>query len=109
MKKLVAVGATAAVAAGALAVPTFGAGTKIVAVKDNFFVPKTLTVTRGTTVRWVWRGKVPHDVTVTKGPQRFRSTIQTKGSFSRRLTKPGVYTIICTIHQPNMKMTLRVK
>jgi plastocyanin len=109
MHKLVAAGATVAVAAGALAVPTFGAGTKTVAVKDNLFSPKTLTVARGTTVRWVWQGKAPHNVKVSKGPARFGSTTQTKGSFSRRLTKAGTYTIVCTIHQPAMKMTIRVK
>jgi plastocyanin len=109
MKKLVATGATLAVAAGALAVPTFGAGTKTVLVKDNIFVPSSLTVSSGTTVKWVWRGKAPHNVKVTKGPARFGSTTQVKGTFSKRLTKKGVYTIICTIHQPAMKMTIRVK
>jgi plastocyanin len=109
MKKLVAAGATVAVAAGALAVPTFGAGTKTVTVKDNVFAPTTVTVRRGTTVKWVWKGKAPHNVKVTKGPAKFASSTKTKGSYSRRLTKKGTYTIVCTIHAPGMKMTLKVK
>jgi plastocyanin len=108
MKKLAAA-AAAAVAAGALAVPTFGAATKTVNVRDNRFDPASLTVTAGTTVKWVWKGKAPHNVKVTKGPATFASTTQTKGSFSKKLTKKGTYSILCTIHAPNMKMTVRVK
>jgi plastocyanin len=108
MKKLAAA-AAAAVAAGALAVPTFGAATKTVNVRDNRFDPASLTVTAGTTVKWVWKGKAPHNVKVTKGPATFASTTQTKGSFAKKLTKKGTYSILCTIHAPAMKMTIKVK
>jgi plastocyanin len=108
MKKLLAAGATAAVAAGALAIPALAA-TKTVQVKDNKFVAKSITVSKGTTVKWVWRGKAPHNVTVTKGPAKFKSRIQTKGTFSRKLTKAGTYNLICTIHQPDMRMTIKVR
>lgn len=107
MKKLVA-GGVAVVTAGALAVPALAA-TKSVQVKDNKFVAKSITVKKGTTVKWVWKGQAPHDVSVTKGPAKFKSKIQTSGSFSKKLTKAGTYTIICTIHQPDMKMTIKVK
>jgi plastocyanin len=108
MKKLAAA-AAAAVAAGALAVPTFGAATKTVNVRDNRFDPASLTVTAGTAVKWVWKGKAPHNVKVTKGPATFASTTQTKGSFAKKLTKKGTYSILCTIHAPAMKMTIKVK
>jgi plastocyanin len=108
MKKLVAVGAATAVAAGALAIPALAA-TKTVQVKDNKFVAKSITVSKGTTVKWVWDGKAPHNVKVTKGPAKFSSTTQVKGSYSKKLTKKGTYTILCTIHAPDMKMTIRVK
>jgi plastocyanin len=107
MKKLVA-GGVAVVAAGALAVPALAA-TKTVQVKDNKFVAKSITVKKGTTVKWVWKGKAPHDVSVTKGPAKFKSSVKTSGSFSKKLTKAGTYTIICTIHQPDMRMTIKVK
>jgi plastocyanin len=108
MKKTIAGAAAAAMAAGALAVPAFAA-TKTVQVKDNKFAPTSITVSKGTTVKWVWKGKAPHDVTVTKGPAKFKSKIQSKGSFSKKLTKKGTYSIVCTIHAPGMKMTVRVK
>ena len=108
MKKLIASAAAAAVAAGALAATSFGAGTKTVLVKDNRFSPTTLTVSPGTTVKWVWKGHAAHDV-VSSGAGSFKSKVQTKGSFSRRLTKKGTYQIVCQIHAPGMKMTIRVK
>jgi plastocyanin len=110
MKKLVATGAAAALAAGALAAPTLGAGTrKVVSVKDNKFVSSSITVRKGTTVKWVWKGHAPHNVTVTKGPAKFHSSTKVKGSFSKKLTRKGTYTILCTIHAPGMEMKIKVK
>jgi plastocyanin len=108
MKKLIAAGAATAAAAGALAIPALAA-TTTVQVKDNKFAPTSITVKKGTTVKWVWKGKAPHNVTVSKGPAKFRSTTQVKGSYSKKLTKAGTYTILCTIHAPGMKMTVKVK
>jgi plastocyanin len=108
MKKLIAAGAATAAAAGALAIPALAA-TTTVQVKDNKFAPTSITVKKGTTVKWVWKGKAPHNVSVTKGPAKFRSTTQVKGSYSKKLTKAGTYTILCTIHAPGMKMTVKVK
>jgi plastocyanin len=108
MQKLIAAGAATALAAGALAIPAFAA-TKTVQVKDNKFVASSITVSKGTTVKWVWKGKAPHNVKVTKGPAKFSSTTQVKGSFSKKLTKKGTYSLLCTIHAPGMKMTIKVK
>lgn len=108
MKKPVAGVAAAVVVAGALAVPALAA-TRTVQVKDNKFVANSVTVKKGTTVKWVWRGDAPHDVTVTKGPAKFKSSVKTSGSFSKKLTKKGTYSIVCTIHAPGMKMTVKVK
>ena len=108
--KLVLAAAAAAVAAvGASAVPTLGAGTTTVAVKDVKFVPKTLTVKKGRTIKFVWRGVAPHNVVVTKGPQKFRASTRKKGSYKVTLKKAGVYRILCTIHAPDMKMKITVK
>jgi plastocyanin len=107
MKKSIA-GVAAVAAAGALAVPALAA-TKSVQVKDNKFVAKSITVKKGTTVKWVWKGEAPHDVAVTKGPAKFKSSVKTSGSFSKKLTKKGTYSIVCTIHAPGMKMTIKVK
>jgi plastocyanin len=108
MKQYIAAAAATAVAAGALAIPALAA-TSTVQVKDNVFAPTKLTVRKGTTVKWVWKGKAPHNVKITKGPVKFGSKTQLKGSFSKTLTKAGTYSVICTIHAPSMKMTITVK
>jgi len=52
-------------------------------------------------------GKVTN-VAVTKGPVKFHSSYKTSGTFSRKLTRTGTYTVVCSIHQPDMRMKLRV-
>jgi plastocyanin len=109
-------GATAAVAGVALALvfaftSAFASSGKTIKVGDNYFVKPggtTVTVKRGTTVTWRWSGRTIHNVTVRKGPVRFASRTQARGTFSRRLTKAGTYSLICTIHGPAMTMKLRV-
>ena len=109
MKKLVSLLAVLAVAAVA-AVPAFAAS-KTVKVGDNWFVhsgsPSTVKVHKGTTVVWKWTGKVFHNVTVTRGPQRFHSSTKGSGTFKHKMTKKGTYKIVCTLH-PGMEMTLKV-
>lgn len=110
MKKLLVLVAVLAVAAVAAAPAV--AATKRIKVGDNYFVragsPPKVTVKKGTVVRWVWRGKVVHNVKVTRGPQRFQSPTKAKGSFKHRMRRKGTYRIVCTIH-PGMAMTLRVR
>ena len=110
MRKAILLVTTIAAAAVA-AVPALAA-TKTVKVGDNYFVRSsgtpTVTVKRGTKVTWVWRGVAPHNVTVTKGPKKFKSKTITKGTYSATPHTPGKYLVVCTIHQPDMKMKLRV-
>ena len=88
------------------------AATRSVKVGDDYFVRKgsvpTVTVKKGTKVTWRWRGHDTHNLAVTKGPARFQSSFKSSGTFSKRMRKVGTYTIVCTIHQPGMKMKLRV-
>jgi len=109
VKKLIAATGAAALAAAAVAAaPSSGAASRTVTLKDNAFVPKTLTVKRGTTIRFVWRGKAPHDIAA-RGPAKFHFSPRIKGTVSKRLTKPGTYRIVCELHAPDMKMTIKVK
>ena len=85
-----------------------GASKTTIKLGDNFFKPKSETVSKGTTVTWDWTGKAPHNVTVVSGPQKFRSTVQTSGTFTHKMTKAGTYKIVCTIH-PGMDLTLKVR
>lgn len=109
MRKLLALTAATGVTA-ALAVPALAA-TKTVKVGDDYFVKSsgrpTVSVKKGTKVKWNWTGKSAHNVFVTKGPQRFQSKTFAKGSFSHKMTKKGTYSIVCTIHS-GMEMTLKV-
>jgi plastocyanin len=106
MRKLVVLSLPLA-ACVALAVPAFGATTSI-KLGDNFFKPTKVTVKKGTTVRWKWSTKAPHNV-VSRGAGSFTSGSPKKtGNFARKLTKKGTYRIVCVVH-PTMKMTITVR
>jgi plastocyanin len=95
----------------ALAAPAAGA-TRNVKIGDDYYVrsgsPPTVTVSKGTKVKWNWRGSRQHNVVVQSGPASFQSRLKRSGSYSRKLRKRGTYKIVCSIHQPDMRMTLRV-
>ena len=103
-----------AIATAALAVGVPAANSaREVKVGDNYFVRAsgvpTVTVSKGTTVKWVWKGKSPHNVKVTKGPVKFGSSSMTRGSYSRKMKQKGTYTIVCTVHgASDQKMKLVV-
>jgi plastocyanin len=96
---------TVALLALAVGSPASAAETTKVSVNDNYFKPKRVTVGVGDKVTWVWKGFLSHNVTVVKGPRKFKSKTQSDGRFSRAITKPGTYRIVCTIH-PGMEMKL---
>jgi plastocyanin len=111
MKRLVAVLAVvAAVVCTAIAVPAIAA-TKTVKVGPKFrFGTSSLTIKRGDTVKFQWTGGLPHNVRISKGPQRGTiSRVRTRGTVSHRFTRAGTYTLVCDVHAPGMKMTVRVR
>ena len=98
------------------AVPAHGAANKTVTLGDDYFAPTTLKVKRGTKVTWRWpgfdQGGDVHDVKLRKGPKgvkKFHSeSASTDYTFKRKLTVPGTYRIVCTLHR-EMRMTVRVR
>ena len=85
-----------------------------VKVGDDYYVRSsgvpTVTVSKGTTVKWNFVGSNPHSVTVSKGPKKFDSGVKSSGSYKKKMTKRGTYTIYCTIHgASDQKMKLKVK
>jgi plastocyanin len=84
------------------------AADRTVTVRDNVFVPKKLNVQVGDQVEWDWKGSNAHNVTVTKGPKKFRSKTQSSGTYRQTIAKPGKYQIACTLHG-GMKMTVVAK
>ena len=113
MRKLVVLFIVAATTA-ALAIPALAA-TRTVRVGDNYFVRDddsvpTVTVKRNDTVRWRFVGDNTHNVTVRRGPVRFRSADMSSGVFRKKLTRVGTYRIYCSIHgADDQSMTLRVR
>jgi plastocyanin len=109
MKRLIALLVVVAAVAAAIAVPAFAA-TKTVKVGPKLkFGTSSLSIKRGDTVKFQWTGSLPHNVRISKGPQRGTiSKVRTKGVVSRRFTRAGTYTIVCDVHAPGMKMTVRV-
>jgi plastocyanin len=96
------------------AVPVALAATKSIKVGDNYFVRSsgvpTVTVKKGTTVKWNFAGDSPHNVTVSKGPVKFKSKTMSSGTYSKKLTKAGTYKIFCSIHgASDQSMVLKVK
>ena len=96
----------------ALAAPAAGA-TRNVKIGDDYFVrtgnPPTVTVKKGTTVKWNWTGSRQHNVVVQSGPVSFQSALKRSGSYRKKMKRRGTYRIICSIHAPDMAMTLKVK
>src|SRR5262245_837861 len=113
MKRLIALLIAVAVVAVALvAVPAFAA-TKTVKVGPNIsFGPKRLSIKSGDTVRFRWTGSLPHDIVITKGPgihgKKKISGVRTSGTVSKVFRTKGTYSILCQVHAPTMKMTIRV-
>ncbi len=83
-----------------------------VKVGDDWFVrdggTPTVTVKKGKVVRWRWVGRDVHNVVVQSGPRRFQSPLKRSGSYRKGMRRRGTYRIVCTIHAPDMRMTLVV-
>jgi plastocyanin len=114
VRKLVV--ATVLVAAAALTAVFAASAPSATRVKvgDNYFVRPsgvpTVTVSKGTRVRWVWTGDNLHNVKAVRGPSRFGSDSMRSGSYVKRMRRRGTYTIICTVHGgSDQKMKLVVK
>ena len=93
---------------GFSSVSALASGPKPVKVNDHAFSVRTLTIQRGTRVRWNWVGVLLHNVTVKSGPSKFHSATQVSGSFSHVFRRRGTYRLYCTLHT-FMKMTVIVR
>jgi plastocyanin len=98
------------------AAPAHGAAKKTVTIGDNYYGHEALKVKRGTTVVWRWptfdQGGDVHDVKLGSGPKKVKKfqseAASTDYSFKRKLTVPGRYKIVCTLHE-EMRMTIKVR
>ena len=114
IRAIAGIAVAASVATAALPAQAGTAPRKVVQVLDNFYLPDKLTVKRDTIVVWKWpddAGDV-HDVKLKerpKGVKRFWSAPASVGyKFKRKLTVPGKYHIVCTLHEEmDMHITVR--
>ena len=94
----------------AIGLPTLADGaTSRVGVEDDFFSVSSLSVAKGAKVKWIWRGSNKHNVVVKTGPRKFQSPLQKTGTFKYRFKKRGTYSLVCTVHTPEMAMTVSVR
>ena len=114
MRKLLALSVLAVVAVLSAVFATSAPSATRVVVGDNYFVRPsgvpTVTVSKGTRVRWVWTGNGLHNVKVTRGPARFSSPSKTSGTYVKRMRRRGTYTIVCAVHgggDQKMKLVVR--
>jgi plastocyanin len=71
-----------------------------VAVEDNFFSPRSLTLQRGESVQWVWKGENRHNVRfrkVPKGTSKKGSRTKRQGHWTRTFWRKGQYSYLCTV------------
>ena len=82
-----------------------------VTVGSNFYAPSFKTVKSGSKVRFKWEGGSfeVHDVNVEKGPTKFRSPLQAGGTFTSKKLKAGRYTLFCSQHPEEMRLSFKVK
>jgi plastocyanin len=98
---LVAVAFTASIALAA---------TKPVTVRKSgtkyLFAPNSLSIRKGDTARWSWRGSVPHNVT----GRGFHSRTASRLTYSHTFRRAGTFRVVCTIHAGlGQRMTVRVR
>ena len=99
-------GVVAAAVSGPAAYAADAAG-PTVAIDNFVFGPAALTVTVGTTVTWINRDDIPHNVVATD--KSFKSKVlDTDERYSFTFTKPGEYGYFCGLH-PHMMGKVIVK
>ena len=77
------------------------AARKHVAIMDNFFDPRSLSIEKDDKVTWVWRGDNSHNVTFTKVPRgasKRSADTRDEGRWARSFRRRGLYRYICTVH-----------
>ena len=78
-------------------------------VARQSFAPANVAVRRGTVVRWRFWDDDLHNVTVADGPRGFSSPNLSDGrDYEQRLTRPGVYRLVCSLHPATMTATVTV-
>lgn len=85
------------------------AGETAVSISGFAFNPKTVTIEKGSSVRWTNNESVGHDVVGDDASLGFRSPIMPQGdSYLFTFNEAGTFTYYCGVH-PSMKGTVVVR
>jgi plastocyanin len=114
--RLLAIAGLTLAAAGPAVTTAAGAGagararaTRTVTLKDISFMPRSLTVARGTTVAFAFRDDgTTHDVTSTGASRFAKIAARSSGSVRRTFRRTGTYRYACTLH-PGMTGRITVR
>jgi plastocyanin len=100
--------ALAALVAAVFAIPALAAATKTTTLKDDTFGASKLTISKGTTVVWNWKG-TRHKHTVSDYEGRWGSKEKKSGSYRHKFTKKGKFTVYCLVHPIEMRQRVVVR
>jgi plastocyanin len=78
-------------------------------VRDYAFGAQRVSLRRGATFTWRFRGGVDHDVTLASGPAGFASPSMRNGTFTYRFNRPGTYRLFCSLHPARMTQLVVVR
>ena len=96
----------------ALIVPLAHGANAEVLVKDNFFKPDEVTIDKGDTVTWRWRGDNVHNVALKKPGSNSisrASELKTDGKFTHKFRRVGTWRVLCETHPRKMRMRVIVR
>jgi plastocyanin len=80
-----------------------------VAYRNITINPDTIRVKVGSTIKWTDYDNVMHNVTSVKGSQKFASKdFGEGGTYTVKVTKPGVINYECSLHPASMNGTIEV-
>ena len=98
---------------GDLAIHTTGdaATNASVDVTDDSYAPSNVTVSKGGTVTWTWRGSELHTVTSdSSSTEMFDSSpAQKTGTFMHTFNVAGAYSYHCTVHSAQLTGVITVQ
>jgi plastocyanin len=78
-------------------------------VGDYAFGAQRVSLRRGASFTWRFRGGLDHDVTLASGPAGFASPSMKKGTFTYRFTRRGTYRLFCSLHPARMTQIVIVR
>ncbi len=75
-------------------------------IRDNIFIPESVTITAGSKITWFNHDDIPHNIA--NSDKSFRSPpVDMNEKYTRAFPAPGTYHYFCTLH-PEMVGTIIV-